>query len=107
MYWIITIRPLAATFISLLTIINPALYLENGIEMQFVEGVLGMFAISKYDDIRKSIPNHVSWDPSLDAESVAQAQLGLKRMRDGSKLGVGMWALSLFALLACILARIL
>lgn len=82
MYWIIAIRPLAATFISLLTIINPALYLENAIEMQFIEGVLGMFTIGIYDGIRKLIPNHVSWDPSLDAESIAQAQLGLKRMRD-------------------------
>lgn len=106
MYWIIAVRPLAATFISLLTIINPALYLENAIEMQFVEGILGMFTIGIYDSIRKSIPNHVSWDPSLDAESVAQAQLGLKRMRDGSKLGVGMWVLSFFALLVCIPAGI-
>jgi len=106
MYWIIAIRPLAATFISLLTIINPALYLENAIEMQFVEGVLGMFTIGIYDGIRKSIPNHVSWDPSLDAGSVARARLGLERMRDGSELGVGMWVLSFFALLVCIKAGI-
>lgn len=92
MYWI-AIQQLAATFISLLTVINTALYLENAIEMQFVEGVLGMFTTGIYDGIRKSIPNHVSWDTSLDAESVAQAQLGLKRMRDGSELGVGMWVL--------------
>ncbi|KAH8702867.1 hypothetical protein GQ44DRAFT_732669 [Phaeosphaeriaceae sp. PMI808] len=105
MYWIISIRPLAATIVSLLTIINPALFLENALEMQIVEGALGMFTIGIYDGIRKSIPKHFSWDRSLDEYNLAQAKIGLRRITDGSKLGVGMWVLSLLVLLCCLIKR--
>ncbi|OCT45304.1 hypothetical protein CLCR_06164 [Cladophialophora carrionii] len=82
LYWVWLIRPMPATFVLFMAYICPALYLESALEMQCVEGVLGMFTIGIYDDIRKGVRGADILQP------------GVKPIRDGAKLGFAFWILS-------------
>ncbi|KIW64557.1 hypothetical protein PV04_09482 [Phialophora macrospora] len=90
LYWVWLIRPLPATFVLFMAYLCPTLYLENALEMQCVEGVMGMFTVGIYNDIRKAING---------ADII---QPGVKYIRDGANLGFAFWILSFFVALGAV-----
>jgi hypothetical protein len=90
LYWVWLIRPLPATLVLFMAYICPTLYLENALEMQCVEGVMGMFTIGIYNDIRKAVGGADIHQP------------GVKHIRDGANLGFAFWILSFFVALAAV-----
>jgi hypothetical protein len=94
LYWLWSLRPLPATLVTVITFACPALYLENALEIQLVEGLQGMLLIRYYDILRRDFGAYPG-----------QAQdIGLKRTTDGAKVGVGFWSISVIAIMLCILS---
>ena len=81
LYWVWLIRPLPATFVLFMSYICPSLYLENALEMQFVEGVTGMLTIGIYDKIRLAVAQ-------VKDVSVSQ-RAGFQYIKHGADLGFG------------------
>jgi hypothetical protein len=90
-YWAWAIRPLPATFVLFMAYICPTLYLENALEMQFVEGMIGMLDIGIYNDIRKAMGSENEF-----ANGDISVQDGLMDVMQGARLGFAFWILSLF-----------
>lgn len=97
LYWIWFIRPMPATFVLFLSWICPPLFIENALEMQLVEGLMGIFTIGIYDDLRIAVGTASDWSFSNSAQ-----KLGFERIRDGSKVGVGFWSIGLVVVLVCL-----
>ncbi|KAJ9602752.1 hypothetical protein H2200_012532 [Cladophialophora chaetospira] len=98
-YWVWLIRPLPTTFVFFMAYLCPTLYLENALEMQFVEGVMGLFTIDIYDDIRKAVSGlgDLSTEQAGDGNTPA-----LQHISSGAKLGFAFWILSFFVALAVV-----
>jgi hypothetical protein len=86
-YWAWYIRPLPATFVLALSLLSPPLFLENAIEMQLVEAIVGMFTIKVYSDLNALTPD---WTSSLEGFSI---------VRPAAIVGIVAWSISLVWLL--------
>jgi hypothetical protein len=95
LYWLWSLRPLSASVAMACSFACPALYLENALELELVEGMMGMLLIRVYDEIRRHVELIDGWFEDT----------GLKRMSDGAKVGVGFWSVSLIAFLVCLCCR--
>jgi len=98
LYWIWFIRPMPATFVLFLSWICPPLFIENALEMQLVEGLMGIFTLGIYDDLRITVGTASYWSFSNSTQ-----KLGFERIRDGSKVGVGFWSIGIVVVLACLI----
>jgi len=87
--WIWLIRPSPTIFITLLSFVDPRLFVESMLEVNMAEILLSLFTIRPFDDIRQSVPH----------EPQSSRGLGYLRMRDGSRFGVASWVGGFFALL--------
>ena len=67
-------------------------------EMQFVEGVIGMLTITVYDEIRKAVGG--LGDLSTETSGDQNLRAGLNLVSDGAKMGVAFWVMSLLAAIA-------
>jgi len=93
LYWSWYIRPMPATIILLLSAICPPLYLENAMEMQLVEGMIGLPTIGIYSWITQATRQRSRGDLSWAAE-----QHEWEQMRRSSQVGIAFWSIAFGAL---------
>jgi hypothetical protein len=93
LYWVWLIRPLPGTFVLFVAYACPTLYLENALEMQFVEGATGLLSVRIYDEIRSAV-RRVGHVATQDVRGGAVGD-GLKLVSHGANLGLAFWVLSL------------
>ncbi len=105
LYWVWLIRPWPATFVLFMAYICPTLYLENALELQCVEGVIGMLTVGIYDGIRKAINGF--GDFSTHRIGDEDLRTGLEHIAEGAKLGFAFWILSFFIALAVLVLLVI
>lgn len=105
LYWVWLIRPLPATFVLFMAYICPTLFLENALEMQCVEGLVGMLTIDIFNDVRKAT-NRVG-DLSVRKLDYKYSQTALDHITDGANLGFAFWILSLFAVMGVLVLLVI
>jgi hypothetical protein len=82
-----------ATIVLLLSMMCPPLFLENAIEMQLIEGIIGLPTIVIYIWIMQATEQRPANDMSVSLE-----QRGLVQIRKSLQAGIALWAIGILGL---------
>lgn len=103
--WAWLVRPMPATAVAIMAVISPAEYMENVVEIQVVEVLIGLLAVGLYGSVMLKTFSSFDGTRYTDLASNSPAYQALQRLQAGTVFGFITWIITWIILLITLLYR--